>query len=92
MFWLNGDGPLDCFDQYEKLHVVMSSFIRWNLLKTYRKFDTKPLSERIMSYCQLDPWDQNPVKFKHEYTNAHIFSQEMHWRCRQHNARYIFGF
>ena len=34
-------------------------------------FSTKPLSKPILSYCQMDPWQQSSLKFQPKYKTFH---------------------
>ena len=36
-----------------------------------RLFGAKSLSERVLAYCQFDPWDQTTVKFESKYKTFH---------------------
>ena len=36
-----------------------------------RLFDTKPLPEPILAYCQLDSWEQISLKFEFEFYSFH---------------------
>ena len=40
----------------------------------------KPLSEPMLVYCQLDPWEQVSVKFESEFYPFH--SRKCIWKCR----------
>ena len=35
-------------------------------------YDTKPLPELMMTFCQLDPWEQISVKFDNFHTSKWI--------------------
>ena len=45
-----------------------------------RLFGTKPLSQPMLVYCQLDSWEQTSVKFKSEL--YHFRSRKCIWNCR----------
>ena len=49
-----------------------------------RLFGAKPLPEPIMTYCQLDPYEQTSVKIKWKYKTFH--SWKCIWKCRQRNG------
>ena len=49
-----------------------------------RLFGTKPLPEPMLTYCQLDPWEQNSLKFELKYETVH--SQKCIWNCHLHNG------
>ena len=40
-----------------------------------RMFGARPLPEPTLSYCQLNSWDQTPVKFESKYKTFHS------WKC-----------
>ena len=40
-----------------------------------RLFGAKPLSEPMLGYCQLDPWEQTSVEFRSKYKIFHS------WKC-----------
>ena len=39
----------------------------------FRLVGAKPLSEPMLEYCKLDPWEQNSIKFNR---NSYIFIEE----------------
>ena len=45
-----------------------------------RLIGAKPLSEPMLTYCQLDLWEQTSVKFKSKYKTFH--SWNFKWKCR----------
>ena len=44
-----------------------------------RLFGAKPLPEPMLAHCQLDPWEQNSVKFESEC--YHFHSRKYTWKC-----------
>ena len=36
-----------------------------------RLFGTKPLPEPMLTYCQLDPWEQTSVEIESKYKTFH---------------------
>ena len=44
----------------------------------WRFFSTKPLPESMLTYCQLDPCEQIPLKFETKYK---IISLNSIWKC-----------
>ena len=48
-----------------------------------RLFGAKPLSEPMLDYCKLDPWEQTSVKFESKYKTFH--SRKCIWKDRQQN-------
>ena len=45
-----------------------------------RLFGAKPLPEPMLTYCQLDSWEQILVKFESEF--CHFHSRKCNWKCR----------
>ena len=45
-----------------------------------RPYGAKPVSEPMLGYCQLDPWEQISVKFESEF--YHFHSRKCIWKCR----------
>ena len=53
-------------------------------------FGAKPLSEPMLGYCQLDPREQNSVKFQSTYKNFH--SWKCIWKyCLQNVSHFVQG-
>ena len=46
---------------------------------TCRLLGAKPLPALMLAYCQLDPWEQIPVKFESEF--YHFNSRKLIWKC-----------
>ena len=47
----------------------------------------KPLSEPLLEYCSLDPWEQTSVKISSEFKNFH--SRKCIWKCRLRNGVHL---
>ena len=45
-----------------------------------RLFDTKPLPEPMLAYCQFDSWEHISAKFESEF--YHFHSSKFNWKCR----------
>ena len=53
-------------------------------------FSAKPLSERMLAYCQSDPWEQSTMKSEAEYNKFH--SIRCYWKCFLHrDVHFCFG-
>ena len=50
-----------------------------------RLYSVKPLSEPMLDYYQLDPWEQSSVKFKSKYKIFHPWNCV--WKYRLHPGR-----
>ena len=50
-----------------------------------RLFGAKPLSESVLTYCQLGPLEQSSVKFESKL--YHFHSRKCNWKCRLSNWR-----
>ena len=50
--------------------------------------DTKPLSQPMLPYCQLDPQEQTSVKFESKYKLFH--SWKCIWKCHLRNGSHVF--
>ena len=48
---------------------------------------TKPLSEPMLDYCKLDPWEHISVKFWSKYNNFHW--RKCIWRCRLEDGGHL---
>ena len=61
------------------IYVYMRRQSRTSLIQIMacRLFDTKPISEPMLEYCQLDHWEQTLVKF---YSNSNIFIHKIHMK------------
>ena len=54
-----------------------------------RLVGAKPLSQPMLEYCQLDPWEQTSMKFQSQF--IHFYSRKCIWKCRNFNRNsYIF--
>ena len=49
-------------------------------IMAWHLFGTKPLSEPIPNYCQLDPWEQQ-ISVKFWWKQKTIFTRKLIWRC-----------
>ena len=49
-----------------------------------RLFGAKPLSEPLLEYCLLDPWEQTSVKFESKYKFTHFL--KFIWKSRRWNV------
>ena len=53
-------------------------------------FGAKPLTEPILNYCQLHPWEQTSVKFDWQYKTFH--SRKCIWICHLWNGgHFVWG-
>ena len=52
-----------------------------------RLVGAKPLSEPMLEYCYLDPWEQTSVKFWSEF--KHFHSRKCIWKCRLRNGVHL---
>ena len=50
----------------------------------WRLFDAKPLTKPVLTYCQLDPWEQTSVKFESKYKTFH--SRKCIWKDHLRNG------
>ena len=50
-----------------------------------RLFEAKPLPEPMLTYCQLDSWEQISVKFELEF--YHFHSRKCIWKCGPTKSR-----
>ena len=60
-------------------HICLISLVR---IVNCRLVGAKPLPEPILTYCQLDHWEQNSVNFESKYKT--VFYMKMHlnlWKC-----------
>ena len=49
---------------------------------------TKPLSEPMMEYCQLDPWEQTSVEFQSKF--IHFHSRKFIWEsCLENGGHFL---
>ena len=53
-----------------------------------RLFITKPLTELMLAYCQLESWVQISMKFESEF--YHFHSRKCIWKCSLSNWRLFF--
>ena len=49
-----------------------------------RLFGAKPIPEPMLTFCQLDPWEQTSVKCESKYKSFH--SWDCIWKCRLRNG------
>ena len=47
----------------------------------------KPLSEPLLEYCWLDPWEQTSVKFQSQF--KHFHSRKCIWKCCLRNGVHL---
>ena len=52
-----------------------------------RLFSTKPISEPMLAYCQLDPWEQSSVKFLSKFKYFH--SRKCVWECLENGGPFV---
>ena len=62
-------------------HQPMSSLVQ---IMACHLFGTKPLSQPILYYCQLDPKEQTSVKLHSKF--RHFHSRKCIWKCRLGNV------
>ena len=70
--WINSSSPSAAYIRWW----TVSSLVQ---IMACRLFGTKPLPEPMLTYCQLDSWEQISVKFESEF--CHFHSRKFIWKC-----------
>ena len=87
--WLNAEQAASHF-MNQWCFLLMHIYIRQNNIATllqimaWRLFGTKPLSETMLPYCQLDHKEHISVKFYFKFKS--FYSRKRTWKCHLRNG------